>query len=129
MKSNVTFLPNSLFTLCLTHFGFLIPFSHNVLECGSDDCPLELLGPLGTLFGGLFFNTLLVLASVKHGPGHFTRISLEKMGFHGAAIQKFVDLYNKIRKFDKIWRKKNSKKWSFRNLTKNFYVDLPCHLA
>ena len=81
-----------MFTLGLAHFGFLIPFGHDVLECGSNDCPLELLGPLSTLFGGLLFNTLLMLASVQHGPGHFTRVSLEKMSLHGTAIQKFVDL-------------------------------------
>jgi len=83
---------NSLFTLGFSNFGFLIPLGHNVLECSSDNSSLELLSPLGTFLSGLLFNTLLVLASVKHSPGHFTRISLEKVGFHGAAIQKFVDL-------------------------------------
>merc|ERR1719266_1830070 len=73
-------------------FGFLIPFSHDILECGSNNGPLEFLGPLGTLLSGLFLNTLLMLTPVKHGPGHFSGIPLEKMSLHGTAIQKFVDL-------------------------------------
>ena len=76
----------------LAHFGFLIPFGYDILECGSNDCPLEFLGPLGTLLSGLFFDTLLMLTSVKHGPGYFSGIPLEEMSLHSTAIQKFVDL-------------------------------------
>ena len=81
-----------MFSLSLAHFGFLIPFGYDILECGSNDCPLEFLGPLGTLLSGLFFDTLLMLTSVKHGPGYFSGIPLEEMSLHSTAIQKFVDL-------------------------------------
>lgn len=85
-------LPDGLFSLSLTHFGLLVPLSHDILESGSNNGPLELLCPLGTLLWGFFLDTLPVLTSVEHSPSHLTRIPLQQMSFHAAAIQKFEDL-------------------------------------
>ena len=85
-------LPDGLFTLGLTHFGLLIPLGHDILECSSHNGPLELLRPLGALFGGFFLNTLPVLTPVEHSPSHLTRIPLQQVSAMTAAIQKFEDL-------------------------------------
>ena len=80
-------LPDSLFPLRFPDLGLLVPLGHNVLESGSDDGPLELLGLLGPLLGGLLLNTLLVLAPVQHGPGHLAGVALQQVGLVAAAIQ------------------------------------------
>ena len=85
-------LPYSLISLSLTHFGLLVPLSHNVLKSGSDDGPLELLSPLGTFLGGFFLNTLPVLPSVEDGPCNLTWVPFQKMSTMASAVQKFEDL-------------------------------------
>ena len=92
MKSSLIFLPNSLFTLGLAHFGLLIPLGHDVLKSCANHGPLELLGPLGAFLGRLLFNTLLVLTPIKHRPGYLARIPLQKVSFHATTIQKLEHL-------------------------------------
>ncbi len=97
----VVVLPDSLLTLSFSHFGLLVPLGHDVLKCGTDDGPLELLRPLRTLLGGLLFNALLVLPSVEHSPGHLSGVPLEKMGLVASAIKKLENLKQKSEKVER----------------------------
>jgi hypothetical protein len=65
----------------------LIPFCHNVLKGGSNDGPLELVGPLRPLLGGLLLLTLLVLTTVEYGPVDLSRVALEKVSAMGSTVQ------------------------------------------
>ena len=85
-------LPNGLFSLSLANLWFLIPLGHDVLKCSSNNGPLELLSPLGTFFGDIGFNTLIVFPSVENRPCHFSWISFEKMSTMTSTIQKFKHL-------------------------------------
>ena len=85
-------LPDSLFPLRFPDLGLLVPLGHNVLESGSDDGPLELLGLLGPLLGGLLLNTLLVLAPVEDGPACLPGVSLQEVSLVGPVVQEPEDL-------------------------------------
>ena len=80
-------LPNGLFPLGFPDFGLLIPLGHDVLKGGSNDGPLELVGPLRPLLGGLLLLTLLVLATVEHGPVDLARVALEEVSAVGSTVQ------------------------------------------
>ncbi len=65
----------------------MIPFCHDVLKGGSNDGPLEFVGPLRPLLGGLLLLTLLVLTTVEHGPVDLSRVALEKVSTMGSTVQ------------------------------------------
>ena len=88
----MTVLPNGLFSLSLANLWFLIPLGHDILKCSSNNGPLELLSSLGTFFGDIGFNTLIVFPSVENRPCHFSWISFEKMSTMTSTIQKFKHL-------------------------------------
>merc|ERR1719481_2359960 len=79
---------DGLLSLSLPDLGLLVPLGHDVLEGGSDDGSLELLGPLVPFLGDILLKTLLVLPPVEHGPGHLTGITLQKMSLVGSAGRK-----------------------------------------
>ena len=85
-------LPNGLFPLGFPDFGLLIPLSHNVLKGGSYDGPLELVGPLRPLLGGLLLLTLLVFATVENGPVDLAGVTLQEVSAVGATVQEFEGL-------------------------------------
>ena len=85
-------LPDGLLSLGFPHFWLLISLGHNVLEGCAYNCPLELVGPLGPLLGGLLLLTLLVLSAVEHGPVDLAGVSLEEVGTVSAAIQELEGL-------------------------------------
>ena len=62
MQSN---LLDSLVSLCLAHFRFLVPLSQNFSQRGSNDGALEFLGLPRLLLSLLLFLSLLVLASKR----------------------------------------------------------------
>merc|ERR1719422_807065 len=68
-------------------WNFLVPLGHDVLEGGSNNGSLELLGSLVPFLGNILLETLLVLPSVEDGPGDLTRITLQKMGLVGSSRQ------------------------------------------
>ena len=80
-------IPNCLFSLRFSDFRLLIPLCHDVLKGGSNDGPLELVGPLRPLLGGLLLLTLLVLATVEHGPVDLARVALEEVSAVGSTVQ------------------------------------------
>jgi len=85
-------LPNGLFPLGFPDFGLLIPLSHDVLKGGSNNGPLELVGPLCPLLGGLLLLTLLVFATVEYGPVDLTGVALQEVSTVGATVQEFEGL-------------------------------------
>ena len=70
----------------------LVPLGENFVEGCTNDGPLELVGPLGPLFGGLLLNTLPVLASVEDGPCHLPGVALEHVCLLGTTIQETESL-------------------------------------
>ena len=85
-------LPDGLFSLGFPDFGLLVPLGNNVLKGSSNNGPLELVGPLCSLLGGLLLLSLLVLATVQDGPVDLAGIALQQMGTVGATIQEFEGL-------------------------------------
>ena len=79
--------PDGLVPLGLPELRLLVTLGQNLVEGGADDGPLELVGPLGPLLGGLLLDTLAVLATVEHGPGHLAGVALQPVGLLGAAVQ------------------------------------------
>merc|ERR1719147_195933 len=79
---------DGLLSLGLPDLGLLVPLGHDVLEGGSDDGSLELLGPLVPFLGNILLKTLLVLPPVEHSRGYLTGITLQKMSLVGSAGQK-----------------------------------------
>merc|ERR1740128_714199 len=73
-------LLDGLIALCLADLGFLVPLGQNLGQGSSDNGTLELLGLTCLLLGLFLFLSLLVLTSVKDGPGGVTRIPLHQMG-------------------------------------------------
>merc|ERR1719481_1088688 len=78
---------DGLLSLGLPHLGLLVPLGHDVLEGGSNDGSLELLGPLVPFLGNILLESLLVLPSVEDSPGDLTRITLQKMSLVGSSRQ------------------------------------------
>merc|ERR1712020_740126 len=60
-----------LLPLGLPDLGLLVPLGHDVLEGGTHNGSLELLGPL--------------LPPVEHSPGHLTRVPLQDVSLVGSA--------------------------------------------
>merc|ERR1719147_63637 len=79
---------DGLLSLGLPDLGLLVPLGHDVLEGGSDDGSLELLGPLVPFLGDILLETLLVLPPVEDSPGNLTGITLQKMSPVGSTGQK-----------------------------------------
>lgn len=69
-----------LLALGLAHLGLHVSLGHDVSHGGSDDGSGVLHGAASTLLGGLFFEALLVLATVEHGPLHLTGVALHEEG-------------------------------------------------
>ena len=86
------FLPDGLLTLGLPDLRLLVTLGQNVLEGGSDNGALELLGLLGPLLGGLLLDTLPVLPPVEDGPGHLPGVPPHEMGLVALAVQELEDL-------------------------------------
>ena len=70
----------------------LVPLGENFVEGSTNDGPLELVSPLGSLLGGLLLNTLPVLASVEVGPCHLPGVALEHVCLLGTTIQETESL-------------------------------------
>merc|ERR1712073_70921 len=83
---------DGLVTLRLPQLWLLVPLGENFVEGSTNDGPLELVGPLGPLFGGLLLNTLPVLASVEDGPCHLPGVALEHVCLLGTTIQETESL-------------------------------------
>ena len=88
----INLIPDGLFSLGFPDFGLLVPLGNNVLKGSSNNGPLELVGPLCSLLGGLLLLSLLVLATVQDGPVDLAGIALQQMSTVGATIQEFEGL-------------------------------------
>merc|ERR1719186_149000 len=80
---------DSLLPLGFTNLRLLVPLGHDVLKSGSNNSPLELLGPF---LLDIFLESLLVFPTVQHSPGDFTRVPLEQVSLVGPALQELVAL-------------------------------------
>merc|ERR1719239_85149 len=83
---------NCLLPLSFSHLRLLVPLCHDVLQGGSNDSTLELLGTASPLLGNILLKTLLVLPAVKHSPGDLPGVPLQHMGLVGAGGQELVAL-------------------------------------
>jgi len=85
-------LPNSLFSLCLSHFRLLVAFRENVAERSAGDRALEFHGASCALLLHLFLHSLLVLAPIQHRPVHLTWVALRLVQLGAFGIYKVEGL-------------------------------------
>lgn len=90
-------------TLSFPDLGLLIPLGHDVGQSGTNDGPLELLGPLGTLLGGLLLNTLLVLPPVEHSPCGLAGVALQKVGLVRPVVEESEHLQRNKKVFKSVF--------------------------
>ena len=85
--------PDGLFPLCLPDLWLLVPLSHDVIEGGAGDGPLELCGAACALLSDLLLLALLVLAAVQYRPVDLARIALHRKGLFTVPIQELEPLW------------------------------------
>merc|ERR1719239_1008645 len=83
---------NCLLPLGFSHLRLLVSLCHDVLQGGSNNSTLELLGTASPLLGNILLETLLVLPAVENGPGDLPGVPLQHMSLVGAGGQELVAL-------------------------------------